>query len=223
MERFIPTLSGLTADENTAVTDAGINNAEDLSAVTYEDISVVPDQASIVKRRKLSHVESYLARGQTIDAAATMPMIVTYLNTPIPINQAPQQQTTYPPDPARGALRLYVNSIEKYSGSPIDFEDWELKTRATLGQTAYANLLTNAPVVGDILQEARNKELYNMFITALMNGAGMHILNGVINQDGHAAWMAINTWHGSAATSRTIIRILKLRKSEGVCTPTVRK
>ena len=44
-----------------------------------------------------------------------------------------------------------------------------------------------------------------MFITALMNGAGMHILNGVINQDGHAAWMAINTWYGSAATSRTII------------------
>jgi hypothetical protein len=106
MERFIPTLSGLTADENTAMTDAGINNAEDLSAVTYEDISIVLDQASIVKRRKLAHIASYLARGQTIDAATTMPMIITFLNTPIVNNQAPQQQPPYPPDPARGALRL---------------------------------------------------------------------------------------------------------------------
>ena len=38
-----------------------------------------------------------------------------------------------------------------------------------------------------------------------MNGSGMRILNGVPDQDGFAAWTAITTWHGSAATSWIII------------------
>ncbi len=63
---------------------------------------------------------------------------------------------------------MHVNSIKKYMGSPIDFKDWELKTKATLGQTANATYLTPPPIMGDVLQEARNKELYNMFVTALM-------------------------------------------------------
>jgi hypothetical protein len=210
MERAITVLSGLTPDEIVTMASEGINNGEDLSAVTFADISAILENASVVKRRKLSHIGNYLAQGQLITDATTMPLIINHLNTPV----APMANNALPaalppipppPDPTRGALRLYVNSIEKYSGSPIDFEDWELKTRATLGQTAYARFLTTAPVAGDVLQEARNKELYNMFVTALMHGSGMHILNGVPDQDGHAAWTAITAWYGSAATSRTVI------------------
>ena len=44
-----------------------------------------------------------------------------------------------------------------------------------------------------------------MFVTALMYGSGMHLLQTILNEHGHAAWMAINDWYGSATTSRTII------------------
>jgi hypothetical protein len=96
--------------------------------------------ASVVKHRRLAAVAGYLARGQAIDAGTMMPIIMSYLNTPVApvMNQIEPALPPRPPDPSRGALRLYVNSLEEYSGSPIDFEDWELKTRATLGQTTYA-------------------------------------------------------------------------------------
>jgi hypothetical protein len=212
MDVVIRTLSSLDAAETAALATNGVMTREDLSMITFEDITyALPDGTSVVKRRRLSLISQYLARGQTIDVATTMPEIINYLNTPpVPIfKQGPpvMPPPPPPPDPTRGALRLYVNSIEEYLGSPIDFEDWELKTRATIGQMAYARFLGQPPVVGDILEQTRNNELYNMLTTAsaLMDGSGMHILTGVNNQDGHGAWTAINAWYGLAATSRTII------------------
>jgi hypothetical protein len=208
MERTIVTLAGLNAADTAALAAQGIVTGEDLSAITFADISSTMENASVVQRRKLSHIGSYLARGQVISEATTMPTIINYLNTPVvPVmNPAPPQLAPpRPPDPSRGALRLHINSIEKYSGSPIDFEDWELKTSATLGQTAYAMFLSEPPTPGDLVQLTRNRELYNMFVTAIMDGSGMHSLNGVTDQDGHGAWMAIKAWYGLAATSRTII------------------
>ena len=148
--------------------------------------------------------------GQMIDEATTMPSIISYLNAPVaPVmnNPLPPPYVPPPPDPrTRGALRLSVNSINKFLGSPpIDYEDWELKTRATLGQTTYMTFLTTAPVAGDQAQAARNRELYNMFVTALHQGSGMHLLHASPTYDGHAAWQEIMTWYGSTATSRFII------------------
>jgi hypothetical protein len=211
MDRVIRALLGLDGPEHDALVASGIVSGEDLSMVTYDNImDALPDGTSIVKRQRLSIIRQFLARGQAIDAATMMPIIVSYLNTPVaPIfkqtTPMPLLPPPPPPDPTRGALKLYVNSIEKYSGSPIDFEDWELKTRATIGQMAYTMFLTQPPMIGDILQEMRNNELYNMLTTALMSGSRMHILTGVNNQEGHGAWMAINTWYGLAATSQTII------------------
>ena len=208
MESAIVTLTGLTVAEGGLLATAGIRCGEDLSMVSFDDISDLLTEASIVKRRKLSHISAYLSRGQIIDDATTMPSIMSYLNTPVaPVvnNPLPPPYVPPPPDPTRGALRLSVNSIDKFSGSPLDFEEWELKTRATLGQTTYATFLTTAPVAGDQAQTARNRELYNMFVTALHQGSGMHLLNASPNDDGHGAWQEIMTWYGSTATSRFII------------------
>ena len=92
-----------------------------------------------------------------------------------------------------------------FSGAPIEFEDWELATKATIGQTAYASLLNIPPTIGNAVTEARDKELYNMFVTAFIGGAAMHILNGVTSRSGNAAWLAIVNWYGSDAVSRTIV------------------
>ena len=200
MEQAIVNLSGITVAEGAALTAAGIRHGEDLSMVAFEDISEIMTGASIVKRRKLTHIGSYLARGKVIDDATTMPLIISYLNTLVALvvdNPLPPVYVPPPADPTRGALRLHVNSIDKFSGSPIDYKEWELKTRATLGQTAYATLLITPPVAGDQAHEARNRELYNMFVTVLVHqGSGMHLLNASPNDNGHAAWQAIMTWYG---------------------------
>jgi hypothetical protein len=59
---------------------------------------------------------------------------------------------------------VYVNSIEKYLGSPINFEDWELKTRATIGQAAYVRFLAQPhSMAGNILEEMRNNKFQDAY------------------------------------------------------------
>ena len=40
---------------------------------------------------------------------------------------------------------------------------------------------------------------------ALKDGPGMHLLQNITNEDGHAAWNEISDWYGSDITSWTII------------------
>jgi hypothetical protein len=66
--------------------------------------------------------------------------------------------------------------------------------------------LETAPIAGDIVMETQNQELYHMLVTSFMKGSGMHILqNMTLNDNGNAAFVAIQDWYGSASTSRTII------------------
>jgi hypothetical protein len=44
-----------------------------------------------------------------------------------------------------------------------------------------------------------------MFVIALVDGAAMHIMEDVKDQNGYAAWMAIKEWYGMSDTGRTII------------------
>jgi hypothetical protein len=110
------------------------------------------------------------------------------------------------PDPVCVALKLYVNSLTEFSGQPIEYEQWELAARATLVQSVYGSLLDDPPMSGDVVMEARNKELFHMLVTAFMTGSGMHLLqvNEVVD-NGHMAYTSIKEWYGSAATSRSII------------------
>ena len=62
--------------------------------------------------------------------------------------------------------------------------------------------------------ETRDKELFFMLTSALMKGSGMHIINVMNNESGHKAIQDIETWYGSAATSRTIIDHYRSRLEE---------
>jgi hypothetical protein len=103
-------------------------------------------------------------------------------------------------------IALYVNALTELSGLPIEYEQWVLAARATLGQTVYGTLLENPPLPGDVIMETRNKELLHMLMTAFMHGSGMHLLQvTLVADDGHAAFKSIKEWYGSAALSRSII------------------
>jgi hypothetical protein len=185
MERVITLLAGLSQAEVNTLASEGCTSGEDLSLCTLLDIEqIMLSETPVVKRRKLYTTGSYMARGQTIEEATTMPTVANHLNTVAVAAVAPNLLPPLPPpppgpspfqDPNRGAPKLYTNAIENFSGSPMDFEAaWEKKTRALLGQTSYEGLMTTPPEFGDLVPQKRNRELYHMFtMTAIMDGSGL--------------------------------------------------
>jgi hypothetical protein len=209
MEPTITTLTRATTIELAELGAQGVTSGQDLSIITYDDITAILPGSGLLTRRKLSHVEEYIGRGQTGTPPTTIQDIVLYLKHPMTQGTAalpPIVPHIYPPDPTHGALKFYVNALPEFSGQPIKYEQWVLAARATLGQTVYGTLLENPPPPGDVIMETRNKELFHMLMTAFMHGTGMHLLQVTsVAENGHAAFNSIKEWYGSAATSRSII------------------
>jgi hypothetical protein len=219
MEPTITMLTGATTTKLAELGVQGVTSGQDLSIITYDDITAILPGSGLLTRRKLSHVGEYIGRGQTVTPATTIQDIVLYLKQPMTQGAAalpPIVPHIYPPDPTHGALKLYVNAFTEFSGQPIEYAQWVLAARATLGQTVYGTLLENPPPPGDVIMETRNKELFHMLVTAFMHGSGMHLLQVTsVADDGHAAFNSIKEWYGSAATSRSIIDHYR-KKLEGL-------
>ena len=115
------------------------------------------------------------------------------------------RDTSSSTDVTRGATKITVNSLSEFSGEPIEFEEWELETKPTIGQTVYTKLLTNPPSANDIVVAVRDLELFNMFAASFLRGSALHVINEIDPPSDHKAWEAIQTWCGSDATSRIII------------------
>jgi hypothetical protein len=138
METMIVALTGAPAPELALLAPQGVTSGQDLSMITYEEIITIHPNSGLLTRRKLSLIGKYIGKGQNVTPAITMPGIVLFLNTPATqatTGPPPIGSPIYPPDPARGALKLYVNGLTEFSGNPIEYEQWELAPRATLGQT----------------------------------------------------------------------------------------
>ena len=113
--------------------------------------------------------------------------------------------TTGAADPTRGSPRLSVNALSKFCSAPVKFEEWNIMTTATLGQTNYVKLMSFPSTSGVVIEETRNTELYHMLVISLMKGSEYHVISKIRNNDGHEACTKIQDWYGSAATSRAII------------------
>jgi hypothetical protein len=113
-------------------------------------------------QRKVIRVAEYLTRGHVITATTSMADVLRIMTAP------PAAPAVVPcaVDPTQNAPKVYVNALESFSGAPIDWEDWSVKTSATLGQTAYAMLLTSAPTPGNIIEVTRDREFFNMLKAA---------------------------------------------------------
>mmetsp|Transcript_42942 Transcript_42942/g.62929 ORF Transcript_42942/g.62929 Transcript_42942/m.62929 type:complete len:127 (-) Transcript_42942:825-1205(-) len=110
-----------------------------------------------------------------------------------------------PVDFIRGAPKLYVNSLETFDGHPLKYEKLDKGLKATLGQTVHSTLLENPAASSDLIMETRDKELFFMLTTTMLDGSRMHILSTLAKESGHLAIKAIEKWYSSVATSRTII------------------
>jgi hypothetical protein len=146
------------------------------------------------KRRKVSMIGSYIARGQTIEEATMTPTVVNHLNTvAVAAAAAPNLRPLPPPppgpspfqDPNRGAPKLYQCNRE-FLGFAHGFRSMGKEDTSTpREQTSYEGLMTASR---DPVSQKRNRELCHMFMTAIMDGSGLHIINGIAEPDGHAAW-----------------------------------
>lgn len=79
----------------------------------------------------------------------------------------------------RGAPKLPVNALSDFSGDALDFEEWDLETKATIDQNVYTKLLENPPVANNIAMAARDVELFNMFITSFLKGSALYVMNEI--------------------------------------------
>ena len=134
--------------------------------------------------RKVERVASYIYSGESVRTATTMADITASLvvaHRPIVGTSTTRAHIA---DPSKGAPKLHVNALSEFDGQPINYEDWEKGYKATLGQTAYAPLITNAPAADDIIMGARDKELFFMLTSALMKGSGMHMINAMSVESG---------------------------------------
>ena len=207
MDTHLKKLNLITNDESTLLNAGGINDMDDLWYLKYANIQSLLIGSTTVTWRKIERVALFIDGGETVRTVTTMADITKNLRTGgVPSFTAmTSTASTHMVDPSRGAPKLHVNALKEFYGQPINYEDWDRGFKATLGQTAYATLITTPPTTRDTIMETRDKELFFVLTSVLMKGSGMHIINAMNNESGHQAIQEIETWYGSDATSRTII------------------
>lgn len=207
MEPLIINLVGLSDAEAALFAEAGITDRTTIASLDLPAFTqVLGDQVgTLAKRYKLKRVAEYLSSGKEIGPDTTMGDINLVLSSNHQNVGANAPNPAAGLDPRHGTMKASINTISKFSGDLEDFEDWSTKTAAALGITVYRKLLDGPPEVGNDFDAARNNELYHMFVIALVDGAAMHIMEDVKDQNGYAAWMAIKEWYGMSDTGRTII------------------
>ena len=149
MDANVIRICGVTPTQVAALTKNGVSNTEDLSGLTFSDLSTLLPTTGVVVKRRIANVANYIAGGGLVDGTTTMAevmMIITQRGVPV-VNMAAAQPVLQPApipfaagDPTRGAPRIQVNGIGKFSGEPMDWETWERDTSASIGQTVYSDL-----------------------------------------------------------------------------------
>ena len=136
---------------------------------------------------KIQRFVLFIDGGETVRTVATMADITANLRTGgVPsLTTSTSTSSTHTVEPIRGAPKLHVNALKEFDGQPINYEDWERDFKATLGQTAYATLITTPPTTSDTIMEKRDKDIFFMLTNSLMKGSGMHIINAMTDESGH--------------------------------------
>ena len=210
-------IAGLEQADKDALTAAGIDTEDDLSFVSFPDF----DQAiSVVKRRKLDLICTYLAGGDALNANSTMQTVRTTLanrNNPVQVPAAAAaaaaaqgQGGNVAVNADKGAPRVHTDPLPKFSGDPVDYEEWERKAGAIINQTAYKHYLSRAATAGNVVEENRSSELYYMLVSCVGDGHALNTVEKIYAANnnvacGYQAWTALKNWYMDASQVNTMI------------------
>lgn len=191
----VKSITGLSTADCTTLQGDGIATQEDLSFVRFEDLD---NGISIVKRRKLELVGRYLAiDGNTLTATSTIDDIRNYLHNQ---TRGTTGGTSGRNSVDAGAPKVYTDPLNEFSGDPIDYEEWEGKSAATLRQTVYKTYLDRNADPTKPYEVARNAELYNMILSAVRTGHAHSRVESLkddptVGESGFHAWKALAQWY----------------------------
>ena len=145
-------------------------------------------------------IGTFLATGGTLTATITSAEIQQSFRAPA---ARAGGAVLLPPealDPYRGAPKVQTDMLANFSGEAVDYEDWERKAGVNIKQTAYKDLLDNPATPGDVISEARSKELYNMILSCVAGGHALNTIEKVRDSNnnvecGYKAWKYLKEWY----------------------------
>ena len=187
---------------------------EEFSFLCFDDLQTALPTVPVFRLRILEAAAQFVSLGHEIVAETTAQHIkLTLAEAKLPKSAATPPATTAPTaSPGRAAasaIRTPLNCISEFSGDPIDFEQWDIETRATLGQTPHSFLLNRAPIASgsnSTSEMRQNTEFYNMLVNSMSKGSGYHLLTAVSDNDGHKAWTQIQEYYSSESSVALIIQ-----------------
>ena len=201
-------LVGLSDDHCNLIVTNGIATFEDLSYLNFEDID---DSIPVVQRRKIDLIAKYLEATEKdnvydLPTTTTMSSIRKYMKNKKTQDGAVARDTrgVGGNEFVSGTPRVSTDPLEKFSGDPIDFEEWHEATENTLTQTNYKDLLNRDATRGNAWELARNRELFGFLYAAVREGAAGNILDKIkedttIGMNGHQAWKALEAYYLDAS------------------------
>ena len=205
VDNVIKSITGLNQVESDALQDHGILSQDDLNYVEFEDL---PDVITIVKRRKLSLLGKYLTLGgPALTVNTNMREVLKFTvekSTMTGITGSTLAESL------GGGPKVQTNPLKTFSGDPIDYEDWVNESLATLRQTVYKPFMDRTADVNKPNEVARNAELYNIILSAVLKGHACNIVEKLkddpnIGESGFEAWKALKEWYMDPSQKTTMI------------------
>jgi hypothetical protein len=206
VDNVIKSITGLTQAESDALQDQGILSQDDLSYVEFEDL---PNAITIVKRRKLDLLGKYLTLGGPALTVNTDMRDVQKFTVEKSTTTG-TTGSTLAESLVGGGPKVQTNPLKTFSGDPIDYEDWVNESLATLRQTVYKPFMDRTADVSKPNEVARNAELYNIILSAVLKGHACNIVEKLkddpnVGESGFEAWKALKEWYMDPSQKTTMI------------------
>ena len=198
-----------TTDINDLKTETGLASINDLSFITFEDLKLALPSVAIIKLRKLEAVIKYLQDGQMVDEHTTAIGIQKHLVAVVKSTKTTPSLLSTTLSPTTSTIKTPLNCIPTFSGDPIEFEQWDISTRVTLGQMPHAYLLSREPVASGpnaASEQIQNKEFYNMLVNSCSAGSSYYLISPIKSDNGHKAWKEIQVYYNSEASVAMIVQ-----------------
>ena len=109
MDPKVVELSGMTQHELETLANAGVTNTDNLSVLEEADIIQLLPNSSILLRRKLARLGTFLERGHVVNVQTTMQNVMVTLSMPMATTAQAVVPAVpaMPVDPTRGAPKIY--------------------------------------------------------------------------------------------------------------------